>query len=90
MLREEVLSEEALGELPGFIEGTGFLEEAVDPVDFEFGQHVDRISEDKISAAVLRKFVNTVYGNLRDVKILVQILLIRKIYLHLQSQGEFA
>ena len=37
MLREEVLSEEALGELPGFIEGTGFLEEAVDPVDFEFG-----------------------------------------------------
>ena len=37
MLREEVFSEEALGELPGFIEGAGFLEEAVDPVDFEFG-----------------------------------------------------
>ena len=69
MLREEVLSEEALGELPGFIEGTGFLEEAVDPVDFEFGQHVDRISEDKISAAVLRKFVNAVYDILRDARI---------------------
>ena len=37
MLREEVFSEEALGELPGFIEGAGFLEDAVDPVDFEFG-----------------------------------------------------
>ena len=36
MLREEVFSEEALGELPGFIEGAGFLEEAVYPVDFEF------------------------------------------------------
>ena len=36
MLREEVFSEEALGELPGFIEGAGFLEKAVDPVDFEF------------------------------------------------------
>ena len=30
---------------------------------------VDRISEDKTSAAVLRKFVNTVYDILRDVKI---------------------
>ena len=29
---------------------------------------VDRISEDKISAAVLRKFVNAVYDILRDVK----------------------
>ena len=37
MLREKVFSEEALGELPGFIEGAGFLEEAVYPVDFEFG-----------------------------------------------------
>ena len=37
MLREEVFSEEALGELPGFIEGAGFLEKAVDPVNFEFG-----------------------------------------------------
>ena len=40
MLREEVFSEEALGELPGFIEGAGFLEDAVDPVDFEFGIRV--------------------------------------------------
>ena len=37
MLREEVFSEEALGELPGFVEGAGFFEEAVNPVDFEFG-----------------------------------------------------
>ena len=37
MLREEVFSEEALGELPGFIEGAGFFQKAVDPVDFEFG-----------------------------------------------------
>ena len=29
---------------------------------------VDRISEDKISATVLRKFVNTVYDIMRDVK----------------------
>jgi len=36
---------------------------------FEFGEGVDRISEDKISAAMLRKFVNTVYDILRDVKI---------------------
>ena len=45
----------------------------------EFGQRccpflnllngIDRISEDKISAAMLRKFVNTVYGIMRDVKI---------------------
>ena len=28
---------------------------------------VDRISEDKTSAAVLRKFVNTVYDIMRDV-----------------------
>ena len=40
MLREKVFSEEALGELPGFIEGAGFLEEAVYPVDFEFGVRV--------------------------------------------------
>ena len=40
MLREEVFSEEALGELPGFIEGTGFFQKAVDPVDFEFGVRV--------------------------------------------------
>ena len=32
-----MFSEEALDELPGFIEGASFLEEAVDPVDFEFG-----------------------------------------------------
>ena len=51
---------------------------------------VDRISEDKIFAAMLRKFVNTVYDIMRDVKFLVQIFLIRKIYLRLQSQGEFA
>ena len=36
VLGQEVFFEEALGELPGFIEGAGFLEEAVDPVDFEF------------------------------------------------------
>ena len=35
-----MFSEEALGELPGFIEGTGFFEQAVDPVDFEFGVRV--------------------------------------------------
>ena len=45
----------------------------------EFGQRccpflnllngIDRISEDKISAAMLRKFVNTVYDIMRDVKI---------------------
>ncbi len=29
---------------------------------------VDRISEDKISATVLLKFVNTVYDIMRDVK----------------------
>ena len=29
----------------------------------------DRITEDKISAAMLRKFVNTVYDILRDVRI---------------------
>ena len=29
---------------------------------------IDRISENKISATVLRKFVNTVYDILRDVK----------------------
>ena len=29
----------------------------------------DRITEDKISAAMLRKFVNTVYDIMRDVKI---------------------
>ena len=29
---------------------------------------VDRISDDKISAAMLRKFVNTVYDIMRDVK----------------------
>ena len=40
MLWEEVFSEEALGELPGFIEGAGFFEQAVDPVDFEFGIRV--------------------------------------------------
>ena len=40
MLWEEVFSEEALGELPGFIEGTGFFQKAVDPVDFEFGVRV--------------------------------------------------
>ena len=40
MLREEVFSEEALGELPGFIEGAGFFQKAVDPVDFEFGVRV--------------------------------------------------
>ena len=34
-----------------------------------FVNGVDRISEDKISAAMLRKFVNTVYGIMRDVKI---------------------
>ena len=32
-----MFSEEALGELPGLVEYAGFLEEAVDPVDFEFG-----------------------------------------------------
>ena len=37
MLWEEVLSEEALGELPRFINGAGFFEQTVDPVDFEFG-----------------------------------------------------
>ena len=36
MLREEVFSEEALGELPGLVEYASFLKEAVDPVDFEF------------------------------------------------------
>ena len=30
---------------------------------------VDRISEDKISATVLLKFVNTIYDIMRDVKI---------------------
>ena len=32
-----MFSKEALGELPGFINGAGFFEQAVDPVDFEFG-----------------------------------------------------
>ena len=32
-----MFSEDALGELPGLVEYAGFLEEAVDPVDFEFG-----------------------------------------------------
>ena len=40
MLWEEVFSEEALGELPGLIEGAGFFQKAVDPVDFEFGVRV--------------------------------------------------
>ena len=31
-----MFSEEALGELPGLVEYAVFLEEAVDPVDFEF------------------------------------------------------
>ena len=35
-----MFSEEALGELPGFINGAGFFEQAVDPVDFEFGIRV--------------------------------------------------
>ena len=35
-----MFSEEALGELPGFIEGAGFFQKAVDPVDFEFGVRV--------------------------------------------------
>ena len=37
MLWEEVFSKEALSELPGLIEGAGFFQKAVDPVDFEFG-----------------------------------------------------
>ena len=36
---------------------------------FNLVNGVDRISEDKISAAVLRKFVNAVYDIMRDVKI---------------------
>ena len=32
-----MFSKEALGELPGFIEGAGFFQKAVDPVDFKFG-----------------------------------------------------
>ena len=35
-----MFSEEALGELPGFIKGAGFFQKAVDPVDFEFGIRV--------------------------------------------------
>ena len=35
-----MFSEEALGELPGFIKGAGFFEQAVHPVDFEFGIRV--------------------------------------------------
>ena len=66
------------------------------------GNSVDRISTDKISATVLPKFTRWNFRNgaaeirkrcLRYPerrKILVQILLIRKLYLHLQSQGEFA
>ena len=40
MLWEEMFTEEALGELPGFIKGAGFFEQTVDPVDFEFSIRV--------------------------------------------------
>ena len=64
-----MFSEEALGELPGFIEGAGFLEEAEGQLILNLLNGIDRISEDKISAAMLRKFVNGVYDILRNVKI---------------------